>query len=310
MANQDLSVWLDRNDIKAKIFARLGKNSKAFKDALINICNNNSLFQKCEPQSILGAAMLAVSMNLSITPSFGLAYIVPYGTKAQFQIGYKGLVRLAMRTGQYVRLHICKVYEGQFRGIDIKGDIKEGEKISDKVVGYSAYMRLVNGFEKIEYMTVEEMQAHAEKYSQSYAYDKRSGQAKSIWSTDFDAMAKKTVLKRLLNSGVPLSVELQTVIQADQAAVSRDTFTYIDNPNRSSVDRNTIYSADSNPAPVVDDAPIDVTPEAIPSQNQNSLVTFAGKCANCGKDVTEKVATYSKNKFGKILCYDCQQQNN
>lgn len=127
-------------------------------------------------------------------------------------------------------MHAGKVYAGELKGFNaLNGEPIAGEKISDEVVGYVAYMRLINGFEKTLYMTVAELEAHAEKYSQSYAYDKRSGKKSSPWSTHFDAMARKTVLKRLLNNWGELSTELADVIQADQSVVDKNTFEYVDN---------------------------------------------------------------------------------
>ena len=118
--------------------------------------------------------------------------------------------------------------------IFITGEIVRGEKISDTIVGYVSYMELLNGFRKSLYMTLEEIQAHAEKYSQSYAYDLRSGKKSSVWSTNFDAMAKKTVLKRLLSGFGIMSIDqksadLATALQADQAVITEGGLRYIDN---------------------------------------------------------------------------------
>lgn len=140
-----------------------------------------------------------------------------------------------MRSGLYTTLNTGAVREGQIKEIDfITGEIVRGEKISDKIVGYVAYMELLNGFRKSLYMTVEEIQAHAQKYSQSYAYDLKSGKKSSVWSTNFDAMAKKTVLKRLLSGFGIMSIDqkgadLATALQADQAVITEAGLRYIDN---------------------------------------------------------------------------------
>ena len=140
-----------------------------------------------------------------------------------------------MRSGLYATLNSGAVYEGQIKEIDfITGEIVRGEKISDKIVGYVAYMELLNGFRKSLYMTVEDIQAHAQKYSQSYAYDLKSGKRSSVWSTNFDAMAKKTVLKRLLSGFGIMSIDqkgadLATALQADQAVVTEAGLRYVDN---------------------------------------------------------------------------------
>lgn len=147
----------------------------------------------------------------------------------------KGFVQLAMRSGQYQTLNAGIVCEGQIKEIDfVTGEIIRGEKISDNVVGYVAYMRLVNGFEKSLYMTVEELREHAAKYSQSYAYDQKTGKQSSPWTTHFDAMAKKTVLKQLLSRFGVISIDQQsraltTALKADQAVITEDGFRYVDN---------------------------------------------------------------------------------
>ncbi|MBQ6757980.1 MAG: recombinase RecT, partial [Selenomonadaceae bacterium] len=175
------------------------------------------------------------ALKLPINPSLGFAYIVPYKNQAQFQIGFKGMIQLAMRSGQYRMLNSSSVREGQIKEIDFEtGEIIRGEKISDKVVGYVAYMELINGFRKTLYMTVEEIKAHAEKYSQSYAYDLRYGKRSSVWSMNFDAMARKTVLKRLLNYYGIISIDQQsaalaTALQTDQAVITEDGLRYLDN---------------------------------------------------------------------------------
>ena len=230
MANQSLTQYLETPAIATRFSEVLGGEAAAFKSALINIYNANSQLQQCDPRSILGAAGLAAVTKLSITPSLGQAYIVPFRGKAQFQIGVRGLIQLAHRTGRYTALHAGKICAGEISGFNpVTGEPERGEKTSDDVVGYIAYMRLVNGFEKSLYMTTEEIEEHALKYSQSYAYDKRNGKKSSPWTTNYDAMARKTVLKRLLNNWGVLSTEMAQVIQGDQSVVDRDTFTYADN---------------------------------------------------------------------------------
>lgn len=231
MATQSLSTYVNSPVIMNRFIELLGeKKAKAFVSAIITVCNGNEQLKECDPRTITGAAGLAATTGLSISPSLGQAYIVAYNKKAQFQVGWKGLVQLAHRTGKYTALHAGKVCEGEITGINpVTGEAILGEKISDKVVGYVAYMRLNNGFEKTLYMTKDELEAHALKYSKSYAYDKRSGKKSSPWSTNFDAMASKTVLKRLLNNYGILSTEMAEVIQADQAVVGKDSFTYVDN---------------------------------------------------------------------------------
>lgn len=230
-----LKSLLNQSNYKNRFVELLGNKAVPFMSAVINIYNSNDLLQKCSPNSIISAAALVATLDLSISPAFGQAYIVPYkdkdgSYKATFQIGAKGLVQLAHRTGQYVALHAGAVKKGELRGFNpITGEPQIGEKISDETVGYVAYMKLVNGFEKTLYMTKTEIERHAEKFSQSYQTDKKKGWNSSPWSKNFDAMATKTVLKKLLSNWGVLSDFIATAIQGDQAVVDKDSFTYVDN---------------------------------------------------------------------------------
>ena len=252
-------TYLDDPIIKNRFVEVLGeKKAVAFTSALLTIYNGNEQLQQCDPRSILGAAGLAATVDLSITPTLGQAYIVAYQSKgvyrAQFQVGVRGLVQLAHRTNKYVALHAGKVYEGELKGFDpFTGEPERGERTGDNVIGYVAYMRLNNGFEKWLYMTTAEIEAHAEKYSQSYRTDKNKGWSSSPWTTNFDAMAQKTVLKRLLNAWGVLSVEMAQVIQGDQSVVDRNTFTYVDNKGDVQ-QREGIYTELTEPA---EDIPFD-----------------------------------------------------
>lgn len=229
---QDL---LNSEKIRRRFEALLDKSAQSFMSSILTIVRGNAKLKECTADSILAAAGIAAALKLPINPSLGFAFIVPYKGQATFQIGWKGFVQLAMRSGQYRTLNSGAVREGQIEEIDfVTGEIVRGEKISDEIVGYVAYMELINGFKKSLYMSLDEMQAHAEKYSQSYAYDLRSGRKSSVWSTNFDAMAKKTVLKKLLNNFGIISIDQQsaalaTALQADQAVITEDGFRYIDN---------------------------------------------------------------------------------
>ena len=230
-----LQQVLNSEAIRRRFEELLDTAAPSFISSILTIVHGNSKLQECSTKSILTAAGIAAALKLPINPSLGFAHIVPFGGQATFQIGAKGFVQLAMRSGQYRTLNSGAVREGQIADIDfVTGEIVRGEKISDTIVGYVAYMELVNGFHKSLYMTVEELQAHAEKYSRSYAYDIRSGRKSSVWSTNFDAMAKKTVLKKLLSNFGIISIDQQsaalaTALQADQAVITDKGFRYIDN---------------------------------------------------------------------------------
>lgn len=237
--NPTLQQLLNSEGIKRRFEELLDKSAPSFISSILAIFKSNLKLQKCDPRSILSAAGIAAALKLPINPSLGFAYIVPYRDQGQFQLGWKGFVQLAMRSGQYCTLNSSAVCNGQIKEIDfITGEIVRGEKVSDDIVGYVSYMRLINGFEKALYMSIEELQAHAEKYSQSYAYDVKTGKKSSPWSTHFDAMAKKTVLKRLLSQFGVISIDQQslalaTALKADQAVITEDGFRYMDNERES-----------------------------------------------------------------------------
>lgn len=213
----------------------LREKKDSFVTSLVSVVTNNTMLQACDPQTIMYAAMKATSLSLPVDPSLGFAYVIPYKNKgkdeAQLQIGYKGITQLAMRSGQFKSINADAVYEGEISKVDRKsGDIElDGEKKSNKIVGYFAYFQLLNGFEKTLYMSKEEVQAHANRFSKAVSY--------GPWKSDFDAMAKKTVLKSLLSKYAPMSVEMQSAIKADQA-VYRDasmTEDYVDNQEQPDV---------------------------------------------------------------------------
>ena len=185
-----------------------------FVTSLLSIVNNNSNLAKASNTSVLNAAMKAATLDLPIDPNLGFAYIVPYGSEAQFQLGYKGLIQLAQRSGQIVKLNAGEIYASQFKGYnplteDLEVDMQALPKANEAVAGYFAYMRLSNGFEKTLFWTKDRVLAHGKKYSRSF-----SGKS-SPWQTDFDAMARKTVLKQLLSTYAPLSIEMQQAIIDD-----------------------------------------------------------------------------------------------
>lgn len=220
-----LKSLLQDQSVKNRFNELLGKKSPGFISSLLNVVNSNPQLQAADPHSILSAAAIAAALDLPIDPNLGFAYIVPYNVrqgdtfvlKAQFQLGYKGYIQLAMRTGAYKTINACEVYEGEIKNLNrFTGEIEFGEKQSDKIIGYLAYFRLLNGFEKYLYMSVEEIERHAKRYSKSY--DSKN----SRWKEDFHSMALKTVIKRLLSKYGILSIEMQTSLLADQALVKQD----------------------------------------------------------------------------------------
>ena len=253
MEKNNLPALLENDKVKARFVEVLNKNAANFMQTLLTVYNNNPKLQECNAKSILAAAGMAATLNLSIAPSLGHAYIVPYKGQCQFQLGWKGLIQLAHRTNRYTTLNSSAVYEGQIRDVDcITGELIRGEKISNEIVGYSAYMELDNGFKKGLYMTLDEIKRHAQEFSQSYAYDLRNGKKSSVWSTNFDAMAKKTVLKLLINRwGVIASSDLAKALQADQSVLTKTDITYVDNGGNT-VSREDYSQLDSEMVETVD----------------------------------------------------------
>lgn len=216
--------------VKNKFKDLLGKRSTSFITSVLQIVASNDLLKKADPHSIYNAAATAATLDLPLNNNLGFAYIVPYGEKAQFQLGYRGFIQLAQRSGQFKTISACEVYEGQL----IEENPLEGfkfdftKKSSEKIIGYAAYFKLINGFEKTLYMPLAEMEKHGRKYSQTYK--KNFG----LWTTDFHSMATKTVIKLLLSKYAPLSVEMQKAVTTDQSVINdidAVDVTYVDNEN-------------------------------------------------------------------------------
>lgn len=204
-----LKGMLGSEAVKKRFNELLGKKAPGFISSLLSVVNNNKLLAKADPVTVISAGAMAAALDLPINQNLGFAYIVPYGGQAQFQMGYKGYIQLAMRTGQYKSINADVVYEGEIKSVNrFTGEFEFGERTSNTVVGYMAYFKLVNGFEKYLYMTIEEMQAHAKKFSKNY-----KGGTEKWGLTDFHTMAIKTVLKRLLSKFGILSIEMQGMEQ-------------------------------------------------------------------------------------------------
>ncbi|UDN63737.1 recombinase RecT [Clostridioides sp. ES-W-0016-02] len=225
----------------------LKDKANTFMASVVNVSNLPSL-KDAEPNSILKSAMVAATLDLPIDPNLGFSYLVPFVNKgvkeAQFQIGYKGFIQLAMRTGQYKTINAIEIYEGEIKSVNrLTGEIEfnENEDEVDKeiVVGYIAYFKLLNGFEKTLYMSKEDMEKYAKRYSQTYKSNKDYVVKSSLWTTDFDAMAVKTVLKRLLSKYGILSIEMQKALETDQAVIKDDnSVEYVDRQVEEEIEEN------------------------------------------------------------------------
>lgn len=203
----------------------LNKDAGGFVASIISIANSNLNLAKCDPQTVINAAMKAAALKLPIEPSLGFAYIIPYKNQAQFQIGYKGFIQLAQRSGQLKKINVIQIYKGQLLSADELKEVFELDySISGgPVVGYLGYMELINGFSKTVYWDTEKMKTHGLKYSQSFK--KKFG----LWVDEFDKMATKTMIKYLLSKYAPMSTEMQEAVRFDQSVIIDDeTPEYVD----------------------------------------------------------------------------------
>lgn len=222
---QALVKFVNDDSVQARVKKLLDRRASQFTTSLITIANSNDKIAKCKPSTVVNAALTAASMDLPINQNLGFAYIIPYGSEAQFQMGWKGFIQLAQRSGKYQTIAATPVFEGQIktndplRGMEFDWSVKPEKGVNP--AGYAAFFRLTNGFEKTLYMSMEEMKAHAERYSKSY----KTGP----WKDNFEAMAQKTVLKLLISRFGPMSTEIERALDSDQAVIDDKGRRYVDN---------------------------------------------------------------------------------
>ena len=260
---------LNSEAIQKKFSDMLGKKSAGFLTSVMSVAQNNDLLAKAEPNSVVLAAGQAAALDLPINPNLGYAAIVPYIDKksgkclAQFQIMRDGWVELAMRTGQVVAIANECVFDGELVSQNRFTDtyiFDESKKKSDKIIGYMAYIRLANGFEKTVYWTIEQCKAHGARYSKSFSQDS------SLWKTNFDSMAKKTLLKYIIKKYCPKSIEMLNAVVNDQGVYDGDLSNIgesapINNTNDTSAEKIEVVEVEE--AEVVEEAP------AAPAQKSN-----------------------------------------
>lgn len=237
MSNITTRGLFEREDVRKKFSEMLGKRSTSFITSVLQIVASNQLLKQADPSSVYQSAAMAATLDLPLNNNLGFAYIVPYNTRqkdgsykvlAQFQIGYKGFIQLAIRSGQFKSIEVCKAYEDDTEEeiYTRLTSIFKKEKEGAKAIGYASYFKLLNGFEKSYYMSIEDLQKHAGRFSKT----KQKGYG--LWVDDFDSMGSKTVLKMLLSKYAPLSVDMQTAVSADQSVienVEEGKFSYVDN---------------------------------------------------------------------------------
>ena len=233
-ANQKMGMaaYLTQDAVKAQINNIVGgKNGTRFITSIVSAVQTNPALQECTNQSILSAALLGETLNLSPSPQLSYFYMVPFNDKnrgkvAQFQIGYKGLIQLAIRSGQYKKINVLSIKQGELEYFDpMNEEIKVKLMVDDwnarekaETIGYYAMFELTNGFTKAMYWSKEQMENHALTYSQGY----RAKKGYTFWEKAFDRMAEKTMLKQLLSRWGIMSTELMTAIDADETVINED----------------------------------------------------------------------------------------
>lgn len=234
-----LTAYLSQEAVKNQINNVIGgQNGQRFISSIVSAVNNNPQLSECTNKSILSGALLGESLNLSPSPQLGQYYLVPFNDKnqgkvAQFQLGYKGYIQLAIRSGQYKKLNVLAIKEGELVKFDpLNEEIEvnliqnEEERENAETTGYYAFFEYVNGFRKAIYWSRAKMEAHALKYSAGY----RAKKGYTFWEKDFDGMAYKTMLRQLISKWGIMSIDMQTAIDADMSVINEDgTKEYVDN---------------------------------------------------------------------------------
>lgn len=270
---QTFSAFLTSDAIKNRINSMVGgKDGQRFISAVISAVSVNPMLSECDHSTILSAALLGESLKLSPSPQLGQYYLVPFNDKkrgckvAQFQLGYKGYIQLAIRSGQYKKLNVLAIKEGELVKYDpLNEDIEvnliedDTEREKARTIGYYAMFEYVNGFKKAMYWSREKMMAHADKYSMAFSAEKyrdllagkipqsEMWKYSSFWYKDFDGMAYKTMLRQIISKWGIMSIELQTALDKDMAAIHEDgSVDYVDN----TPDAEPVVVVENTPAPI------------------------------------------------------------
>lgn len=253
-----LAVYMTNEAVKSQINNVVGgKDGQRFISSIISAVQANPALQECSNPSILSAALLGESLKLSPSPQLGQYYLVPFKntkkgmTEAQFQLGYKGYIQLALRSGQYKKLNVLPIKAGELVKYDPLNEEIEVNLIEDEekreeaeTVGYYAMFEYLNGFRKTLYWSKAKMISHAKKYSPGYKRDLEKGTEGTFWSKDFDGMAMKTMLRQLISKWGIMSIEMITAMDSDMGIIRQDgTVDYVETE-----DANVVYEQETEPA--------------------------------------------------------------
>lgn len=211
-AGSSIKNLMDSPTIKKRFEEVLSKRAPQYMSSIVNLVNGDTNLKKCDQVSVIASCMVAATLDLPVDKNLGYAWVVPYGNRAQFQLGYKGYVQLALRTGQYKSINVIEIHEGElieWNPLTEELNIDFKQKKSDAIIGYAGYFELINGFKKSTYWTKEQIIKHKNKFSKS----------DFGWKKDFDAMAKKTVLRNMLSKWGILSIEMQHAYTSDMGTV-------------------------------------------------------------------------------------------
>lgn len=287
-----LKSMLSAPSVQAQFNNALGNHKDAFVASLIDLYTGDKSLQTCKPQAVIAEALRAATLQLPLNKALGFAYIVVYNNNVKqpdgswqkvptptFIPGYKGYIQLAMRTGQYRTINADVVYEGEMRKVDkLSGEVKfDGEKKSDKVVGYFCYFQLLNGFSKTLYMSVEEMASYAKRYSPGLKRDTTIEALAALanagvpdkkavgWTGNFNDMGIKTVIRRLLSKYGYLSVEMQDAISkdvdAENSAMEARDEAIADNANKKMLNLGTAEVVDTETGEIIEGAKTEAAPK-------------------------------------------------
>ena len=300
-----VSDFLQSDSIKNKFTEILGQKGIGFISSVLSVVNSNTSLQNADRNSIYTSALIAASLDLPINPNLGLAFLIPYKQRqsdgsykdvCQFQVSYKGFIQLAQRSGQYQKINSSDVRDGEIVSFNrMSGDIEFNwiqnptERLGKKIIGYISYFKLVNGFENSFYMTIEEIDAHAKKYSQTY---KKYGTG--LWKDEFDAMAKKTVTKLNISKNGPLSIELSKAVVADQSVIKNDNFATAD-----TIDVETEY---------VDNQEVVIDVTAVNKSSERERVVAHIKKSKTVEQLAECLQGISDDDFDLMVEYDTKKK--
>lgn len=252
--------FINQGAIQNRIAKTIGSDrGQRFITAIVSAVNNNSSLAECTNDSIYSGALLGESLNLSPSPQLGHYYLVPFkdkekGKVAQFQLGYKGYLQLAIRSGYYKKINVLDIKEGElikYNPLDEEIEVSliedEEQREKAKTIGYYAMFEYTNGFKKTLYWSKNKMVEHAKKYSQGYRADLNKGTSYTFWSKDFDGMAFKTMLRQLISKWGIMSIEMQNAVEKDMGVINEDgTVDYVDNKQQYDGQEEVIEQNDEN----------------------------------------------------------------